>query len=56
MQLGKVDKTFREFKRGGGVCVHYCWWKHSGEWKHFFKTVHGAFRKNKTINLLIGHG
>ena len=35
--------------RGGGG-VHY------GQWKHFIKIIHGIFRNNRTINLLIRRG
>ena len=30
--------------------------EHSSLWKHFFKTFHGAFKNNRTINLLIRRG
>ena len=36
--------------------VDYGWWKHSGQWKDFIKTIHVAFRNNRTINLLIRRG
>ena len=36
--------------------VHYSQWKHSGLWKQFNKTIHGAFRNNRTINLFIRRG
>ena len=36
--------------------VHYDQWKHSGKWKYFFKTIHDAFRNNRTNNLLIRRG
>ena len=35
--------------------VHYGLWNHSGQWKHFIKTIRGAFR-NRTINLLMHCG
>ena len=38
---------------GASLPVHYGYWKHSGQWKHFFKTIHGAFRNNTTIKCLL---
>ena len=55
----KLNKKINKFEineiplpegRGG---VHYRQWKHSSQWKHFSELIHGVFRNNITINLLI---